>query len=67
MRKVYSIFTINNRYNKKLKLGQKCSFICIGRFSVFMFLIQRVPRKLQFIFVFIIIPVVGKGSAAIER
>lgn len=45
MRKVSSILTINRRCIKKLKLGQKCSFICEGRFSVFMFLIQSEPRK----------------------
>lgn len=59
---VYSIF--NRRCDKKLKLGQKCSFICIGRFSVFMLLIQSAPRKGQFIFVFIIIPTVGKKQCS---
>lgn len=61
----YFFFICMYRYDKKLHLGQKPSFICIRRLSVFMCFIQSALRKGQFIFVFIIIPMVGKSSAAI--
>lgn len=49
---------------KKLEVEQNCSFICMGRFSVFMFLIQSALRTGQFIFVFFIIATVGKKQCS---